>query len=117
MSDLELQIIVAPLDFLLVVVEVEDLLLQPAAVEDLLFALSLSLLQSRLQLPDPTLSLFVLLRVLILMVDGNEVMTVFKITDLQLIFLDLLIQCDIVVHFLLGELARMILLQIRDLSF
>lgn len=112
MSDLELQIIVASLDFLFIVVEVEDLLLQPAAVEDLLFALSLSLLQSRLQLPDPTLSLFVLLRVLILMVDGNEVMAVFKITDLQLILLDLLIQCDIVIHFLLGQLARMILLQI-----
>lgn len=117
MSDLELHIIVASLDLLLIVIEIENLLLQPATIEDFLFSFGFSLLQSCLKFSDLTLSFFILLGVLVLVVDSGEMMSVLQVTDLQFILFDFLIQGDVEVHFLLGELTSMILPQVRDLSF
>lgn len=77
MSDLELEIIVASMYLLLIVAEVENLFLQPATVEDFLFSFGFSLLQSRLKFSYFTLSFFVLLGVLVLVIDGGEMMSVF----------------------------------------
>lgn len=108
--DSELEFVIASLKLLLVVAEIYYLLLHSPSVEDLLFSLGLSLLQSGLELSYFPLDFFSLLAMLILMVDVDNMIIMLKFINLNLVLLYLLVESYAIIHFFLAQCSSMILL-------
>jgi hypothetical protein len=53
----------------------------------------------------------------VLIGDGLEMLAMLKVTDLQLVLLDLLIKSDAIIHLFFVELSSMVLFEVLYLAF
>ena len=96
--------------------QIQDLFLNPPSREHLLFSFHFSFLQQALQFPASCLCLLNPPRMVILISEGAQLLSVFKAADFQFVLLDLLLKSDAVVHFSAFELTLVVLSQLLYLA-